>query len=86
MVNAALPLPGVPGHVRLRPEDLPFWEGIVRARARAGQADADLVVPAQLRGRGRGKVERRQAGHRAARFLFKNVQKKSFLGEEYSWR
>jgi len=48
MVNAALPLPGVPEHVRLRPEDLPFWEGIVRARAREEWTDADLVVAAQL--------------------------------------
>lgn len=48
MVNAAKPLPSLPGHVRLRPEDLPFWEGIVRARAREEWTDADLVVAAQL--------------------------------------
>lgn len=48
MVSAAKPLPSLPGHVRLRPEDLPFWEGIVRARARDEWTDADLVVAAQL--------------------------------------
>ena len=48
MVNAAQPLPTSPGHVRLRPEDLPFWEGIVRARTRDEWTDADLVVAAQL--------------------------------------
>jgi len=48
MVNAASPLPEVPGHVRLRPDDLPFWEGVVRARARDEWTEADLVVAAQL--------------------------------------
>lgn len=48
MVNAARPLPSIPGHVRLRAEDLPFWEGVVRARARDEWTDADLVVAAQL--------------------------------------
>lgn len=48
MVNAAKPLPNLPGHVHLRPEDLPFWEGIARARARDEWTDADLVVAAQL--------------------------------------
>lgn len=48
MVNAAMPLPAAPTHVRLRPEDLPFWEGVVRARAREEWTDADLVVAAQL--------------------------------------
>ena len=48
MVNAASPLPGIPGHVRLRPDDLPFWEGVVRARARDEWTEADLVVAAQL--------------------------------------
>ena len=48
MVNAARPLPDVPSHIRLRPEDRPFWEGIVRARAREEWIDADLVVAGQL--------------------------------------
>lgn len=47
-VNAAMPIPDVPAHVRLRPEDRPFWEGVVRARARDEWTDADLVVAAQL--------------------------------------
>lgn len=48
MVNAAKDLPGVPGHVALRPEDMPFWNGIVCARARDEWTEADLVVGAQL--------------------------------------
>jgi hypothetical protein len=48
MVNAALPLPDVPGHVRLREEDRPFWVGVVRARAREEWTETDLVVAAQL--------------------------------------
>jgi hypothetical protein len=47
-LNAAKGLPRVPAHVRLRPEDLPFWEGILRARAREEWTDANLVVGAQL--------------------------------------
>lgn len=38
----------VPAHVRLRPGDAPFWDGIVRARARDEWTEADLVVAAQL--------------------------------------
>jgi hypothetical protein len=47
-VNAAKGLPEVPAHVRLRPEDLPFWDGIVRARAREEWTGPHLVVAAQL--------------------------------------
>ena len=34
MAEAAVPPLECPAHVRLRPEDLPFWEGITRARTR----------------------------------------------------
>ncbi len=47
-VNAAKGLPEVPAHVRLRPEDLPFWDGIVRARTREEWTGPHLVVAAQL--------------------------------------
>src|SRR4051812_42549173 len=47
-VNAANGLPPVPAHVRLRPEDLPFWDGIVRARTREEWTGPHLVVAAQL--------------------------------------
>lgn len=48
MVAASSPPPAVPGHVRLRETDLPFWDGIVRARTRDEWSAADLVVAAQL--------------------------------------
>lgn len=48
MLNAAKPLPEVPKHVKLRKQDIPFWEGIVCARARAEWTECDLVVGAQL--------------------------------------
>lgn len=48
MLNAAKPLPAVPKHVKLRKQDMPFWEGIVCARARAEWTECDLVVGAQL--------------------------------------
>lgn len=38
----------VPGHVRLRDGDAPFWRGVLCARARDEWTDADLVVAAQL--------------------------------------
>lgn len=38
----------VPNHVRLRAEDMPFWEAIIRSRAREEWNDATLVVAAQL--------------------------------------
>lgn len=47
-LNAAQGLPQVPAHVRLRPEDLPFWDGIVRARTREEWTGPHLVVGAQL--------------------------------------
>lgn len=37
-----------PAHVRLRPEDRPFWDGILRARTRDEWTESDLVVGAQL--------------------------------------
>lgn len=48
MVDAAKGPPAAPAHVRLRPEDLPFWDGIIRARARDEWIEVDLVVAAQL--------------------------------------
>ncbi|WP_341237920.1 TerS protein [uncultured Limnobacter sp.] len=47
-LNAAKPLPELPKHVNLRPEDFPFWENILRARARDEWTEVDLVVAAQL--------------------------------------
>jgi hypothetical protein len=47
-MNAVLGPPECPAHVTLRPRDLPFWDGVVRARARDEWIDADLVVGAQL--------------------------------------
>lgn len=47
-LDAASPPPDVPPHVRLRAEDAPFWDGVVRARARDEWTSADLVVAAQL--------------------------------------
>ena len=48
LVDVANGPPAVPKHVRLRPEDVAFWDGIVRARAKDEWTDADLVVGAQL--------------------------------------
>jgi hypothetical protein len=48
MVNAALPDLELPQHVKLREDDLPFWDGVLRARARDEWTEADLVVAAQL--------------------------------------
>jgi len=48
MVNAALPQLELPGHVKLRDGDRPFWDGVLRARARDEWTEADLVVAAQL--------------------------------------
>lgn len=48
MLDASKPLPETPSHVKLRPEDIPFFHGILRARAREDWNDADLVVAAQL--------------------------------------
>lgn len=48
MVDAAKGPPEVPAHVRLRDEDRPFWDGILRARARDEWIEVDLVVAAQL--------------------------------------
>jgi len=47
-LHAANGIPAPPAHIRLRPEDLPFWDGIVRARARDEWTDVQLVVGAQL--------------------------------------
>jgi hypothetical protein len=47
-VDAAKGPPGCPKHVHLRPEDRPFWDGVIRARARDEWSSADLVVAGQL--------------------------------------
>lgn len=48
MVNAGKPVPDCPPHIRLRAEDRPFWDSILRTRARDEWLPADLVVAAQL--------------------------------------
>ena len=47
-LNASLPDIEPPPHVRLRPEDAPFWSSIIQSRARDEWTKADLVVAAQL--------------------------------------
>lgn len=59
MVEAGLPPLHPPKHVKLRPGDLPFWEGIVHARSRDEWMPADLVVAAQL-ARCQADIEREQ--------------------------
>ena len=48
MFDAAREPIKVPAHVKLRPEDSPFWSGIISSRARDEWTDSDLVVAAQL--------------------------------------
>jgi hypothetical protein len=49
MVNATLPTIQPPAHVRLRPQDQPFWDSIIRSRAREEwSSETDLIVAAQL--------------------------------------
>lgn len=48
MANVAAGPIKVPRHVKLRRQDKPFWEGIVRARARDEWTAPELVVAAQL--------------------------------------
>ena len=48
MLDAASALPAVPGYVKVRPGDVPFLEGILRARARDEWTSPDLVVAMQL--------------------------------------
>ena len=48
MLSAALPVPDIPKHVKIRSIDLPFWDGIISARARNDWNNADLVLAAQL--------------------------------------
>ncbi len=59
MLAAASPLPEVPAHVKLRADDKPFWEAILRARAREEWTEADLVLAAQL-ARLQSDIERQQ--------------------------
>lgn len=48
MVNVAKGPIKPPPHVKLRPKDKPFWNGVVRARARDEWSDVELVVAGQL--------------------------------------
>jgi hypothetical protein len=48
MLDAAKGPLSVPAHISLRPDDLPFWRGVLRSRARDEWTDSDLVVAAQL--------------------------------------
>lgn len=48
MISAANGPPAVPAHVTLRASDMPFWDGIVRARAYDEWTETELVVAAQL--------------------------------------
>lgn len=48
MADVAKGPPAVPSHVKLRDGDMPFWDGILRARARDEWIEVDLVVAAQL--------------------------------------
>lgn len=59
MLDAAKGPPSVPGHVKLRAGDAPFWDGIVRARAYDEWTGPDLVVAAQL-ARTQADIEREQ--------------------------
>lgn len=60
MASASLPPLRPPDHMALRPEDEPFWAGILRARARSEWIEADLVVAVQL-ARCQADIEREQA-------------------------
>ena len=48
MFDVAKGMPSIPAHVILRKEDVPFWDGILRARAIDEWGECDLVVAAQL--------------------------------------
>jgi len=48
MLTAAMPVPEVPSHVKLREGDVPFWDVIVRAKSRDEWSGPDIVVAAQL--------------------------------------
>lgn len=48
MANAAKAIPQPPAHVKLRPQDEPFWPGIYKARSVDEWTEAHLVIGAQL--------------------------------------
>lgn len=48
MEASSAPEPTVPAQCELRPEDLPFWSGIIASRAREEWSANDLVVAAHL--------------------------------------
>lgn len=60
MVEVAKGDPEIPKHVKLRECDIPFWNGILRARVKVDWVDYDLVVAAQL-ARTQADIEREQA-------------------------
>lgn len=60
MLDAGSALPVVPGHVKVRPGDAPFLDGILRARARDEWTSPDLVVAMQL-ARCQADIEKEQA-------------------------
>lgn len=59
MSDAAGGPPAVPPHVKLRPGDGAFWDGVIRARAYDEWTGPDLVVAAQL-ARTQADIEREQ--------------------------
>jgi hypothetical protein len=59
MFDAASPGIEVPTHCNLRAGDMPFWQGIVRARAKDEWTEVDLVIAAQL-ARCQADIEREQ--------------------------
>lgn len=60
LVKASKGAPAVPKHVRLREGDIPFWDGVIRARAYDEWTECDLVIAAQL-ARTQADIEREQA-------------------------
>lgn len=48
LVAASRPAPAVPKQVKLRPGDMPFWDGILQARIADAWTPAELVLVAQL--------------------------------------
>jgi hypothetical protein len=45
---AMSPLPELPSYIKLKDEEKPFFEAIVRARARSEWNDANIILAAQL--------------------------------------
>lgn len=83
MTDTAKPLPGVPAHVRLRAGDLPFWDGILRARARDEWTEPDLVVAAQL-ARCQADIEREQQTLEGESTVIENARGTSVMNPRVS--